>query len=216
MTYAQNLWTYFGLLAGIILLPGLDMAYVAANALSGGRRAGTAALAGVMTGGAAHTLVAALGVAFLLTQTPSIFGVLAILGGGYMIWLGATLIREAGAFSSTVPAAAGPAASGRIALRGLMTCLMNPKAYVFMAAVFPQFIRPEYGPIWRQALVIGVMTVLTQGVIYGGVVWATARGGKAIIARPGLLRALVIAVGLAFIAIGAWGALHMVPRLLPG
>ena len=81
MTYAQNLWTYFALLAGIILLPGVDMAYVATTALSGGRCA-AAALSGVMAGGAVHTLTAVLGMAFLLATMPTIFGFLMIVGGG--------------------------------------------------------------------------------------------------------------------------------------
>ena len=213
MTYTMNLWTYFALLAGIIILPGVDMAYVATNALSGGRRAGAAALAGVMTGGAVHTVTASLGVAFLLTQAPMVFGVLAIIGGGYMVWLGLTLIREAGAFSLVAPRPAAPAPVARIALRGLMTCLLNPKAYMFLAAVFPQFIRPEFGPIWRQALVIGVMTVLTQGAIYGTVAWLAARGGRAVTARPALLRGLVLATGTAFIVIGGLSALQMATSL---
>ena len=38
--------------------------------------------------------------------------------------------------------------------QGALTSLMNPKAYLFMLAVFPQFLRPESGPLWRQALVM--------------------------------------------------------------
>ncbi len=51
MTYAQNIWLYFVLLAGIIIVPGMDMFFVIANSLTGGRRRGLMATAGIMLGG---------------------------------------------------------------------------------------------------------------------------------------------------------------------
>lgn len=66
MTYAENLWLYAVLVFGIVVVPGVDMLFVLANALTGGRRAGLAATAGVMLGGAAHTLFGAVGVGVVL------------------------------------------------------------------------------------------------------------------------------------------------------
>ena len=43
MDYSQNLWIYATLLFGIIIIPGMDMVFVLANALAGGTRAGLAA-----------------------------------------------------------------------------------------------------------------------------------------------------------------------------
>jgi threonine/homoserine/homoserine lactone efflux protein len=45
--------------------------------------------------------------------------------------------------------------AGRLATifsRGLLTCLLNPKVYLFMVAVFRPFVRPEYGSLAVQAL----------------------------------------------------------------
>lgn len=40
-----HLWLFFVFVLGIMLLPGLDMAYILGSALAGGRRAGYSALA---------------------------------------------------------------------------------------------------------------------------------------------------------------------------
>ena len=56
MSYAQNIWIYTALLFGIIIVPGMDMFFVIANALTGGRARGLSATAGVMLGGVWHTL----------------------------------------------------------------------------------------------------------------------------------------------------------------
>ena len=70
----------------------------------------------------------------------------------------------------------GELGSGKTAfVRGMAVCLMNPKAYLFMLAVFPQFVRPEYGPIAVQAAVLGAMTAAVQTVVYGAVALAASR-----------------------------------------
>ena len=59
MDYGQALWIYLVLVFGIIVVPGVDMFFVLADALTGGRRLGIAAVVGVMLGGAVHTLIGA-------------------------------------------------------------------------------------------------------------------------------------------------------------
>ena len=80
MTYSENLWLFFLLVSGIIIVPGMDMVFVLASALSGGRRAGLSATFGIMAGGLVHTLYAALGVGMLLHFAPKLFNGLLVLG----------------------------------------------------------------------------------------------------------------------------------------
>ena len=47
--------------------------------------------------------------------------------------------------------------------RALTTSLLNPKAYIFMLAIFPQFLRPGQGPLWVQSGVLAGITALTAG-----------------------------------------------------
>ena len=48
MQETGHLWVFFVMVFGVILLPGLDMAFVLASSLVGGRRAGLAATAGIV------------------------------------------------------------------------------------------------------------------------------------------------------------------------
>jgi threonine/homoserine/homoserine lactone efflux protein len=182
MTYAENLWLFTLLLAGIIVVPGMDMIFVIANGLTGGRRAGIAATSGIMLGGAFHTLFGTVAVTALSTLVPQLAGPMLVIGALYMIWIGYTLARSAividGIKASTLHRTA------RIFTQGLITCLLNPKAWLFILAVYPQFMRPEYGPFWRQALVMGALTLLLQATVYGGLAIAAAKGRDALTAKP--------------------------------
>jgi threonine/homoserine/homoserine lactone efflux protein len=182
MEYAESLWLFALLLVGIIIVPGMDMLFVLANSLTGGRPAGLSATAGIVAGGVGHTLMGAVGVGVILRFAPQAFTVLVLAGAAYMAWIGVTLLR-----SSIVVGGVGAARlrSPAVAFRqGAITCLLNPKAYMFIAAVYPQFLKPEYGPIWSQALVLGVMTAAVQAAVYGAVALAAARSRDLLTSRP--------------------------------
>ncbi|WP_262299036.1 LysE family translocator [Microvirga sesbaniae] len=201
MTYSTNLWLFLTLLFGIVIVPGMDMLFVLANALTGGRRAGLAATAGIMAGGAAHTVFGAVGVGLMSTMPPQVVAALLYAGAAYMTWIGMTLLRR----SITIETVTGAsAASLWVAFRqGALTCLLNPKAYMFILAVYPQFLLPAYGPISLQALIMGAMTVLMQFMVYGGLAVAAGRARDLLVAHPRAIGLIGRGAGALFIVLAA-------------
>ena len=175
---ASALWLYFVLLVGIIVVPGMDMLFVLANALTGGRQAGVAATAGIMLGGICHTIFGTIFVTGLSTLLPVVAPAMMVAGSLYMMWIGFTLSRSAIAVDRVEAAAARPL--GTILAQGVLTCVLNPNAWLFVLAVYPQFMKPIYGPIWLQALIMGTMTITVQMVVYGGLALAALRGRDAL------------------------------------
>ena len=206
LAQTSQLWLYFVLVAGIIVLPGMDMAFVMASSLADGRRAGAAAVAGIVAGGLIHTVMGALGVALVLLSAPRLFNALLLAGALYVAWMGWSLMRGASALGEVREQASRPPAA--IFARAVITCLLNPKAYVFMLAVFPQFLRPEYGSIASQAVALAAITSLTQALIYGAVA-AAAVGMRGWLRGHGETQVwLGRAVGLVLVAMAVWTALQ--------
>ncbi|RUV40132.1 LysE family translocator, partial [Mesorhizobium sp. M7A.F.Ca.MR.228.00.0.0] len=173
MGYAENLWLFFILLFGIIAVPGMDMLFVLANALTGGRDRALAATGGIIVGGMVHTLNGAIGVGLLMHFVPILFKPLLLAGAAYMAFIGITLMRSSITVGQEGPA--GSRSAWKAFRQGFVTCLINPKAYLFVLAVYPQFLKPDYGPIWMQATVMGLLTVATQAAIYGGLAITAGR-----------------------------------------
>ena len=184
MTYAQALWIFFILLAGIIIVPGMDMIFVLANALTGGRKAGLTATFGIMTGGAFHTAFGAFAVVGLSRLIPSLYAPMLLAGSAYMIWIGVSLMRSSITVNRLEALASRPLST--IFSQAVITCVLNPKAWLFVLAVYPQFIKPAFGPLWAQALVIGVMVAAMQFAIYGGLGLMASRGRNAMFGNPTL------------------------------
>lgn len=206
MTYSENLWLYFTLLFGIIIVPGMDMLFVLANALTGGVQRGLAATGGIMAGGAVHSLYGVVGVGLLASLLPSVFNLLLFAGVAYMAWIGITLMK-----SSITVDAVGPGGARSIwrAFRqGAVTCLINPKAYLFMLAVYPQFLKPEYGPLWRQGFIMGLMTVFTQFAIYGALAMTAGRSRDLLVANPAATAFVGRFAGLLLVLVSAFSLWH--------
>ena len=68
----------------LFITPGPDMSLFLAKTLSGGRRAGIAAMAGAMIGCVVHSLLAAFGLSALIAASPSAFLVLKVVGALYL------------------------------------------------------------------------------------------------------------------------------------
>lgn len=219
MIPTPDLWLFFLLVLGVMVLPGLDMACVLGNTLAGGRRRGLAALAGVIAGGAVHVAMATLGIGIVLKLFPALFNAMLLAGAAYIAWIGASLLRSAPAprTGDEAPAAGHPvpaAATGRAAFRqGLATCLLNPKAYLFMLAVFPQFVRPGPGTLWWQVLVLWLVIAANQAAVYGGLALLADRVRAWFAHRPGAGVVGARAVGALLVGVAAWTAIEGWQRL---
>lgn len=193
----MTLWLFFLLVAGIVALPGLDMTFILASTLVGGRRAGFAAIAGIVAGGIVHVVMATLGIAVVLQVLPKAFNAMLVAGSAYMAWIGWTIVRSDIAVGDTAAERSWPATFRR----GALTNLLNPKAYVFTLAVFPQFMRREYGPLWIQAAEMSAIIMATQTSIYGAVALAAGRVRGWLARSPAARVAVARAVGALLIVL---------------
>ena len=70
--------------------------------------------------------------------------------------------------------------------QGVITCLLNPKAYYFMFAIYTQFLQPEKGAFRDQIIILSTIIAVVQIAIYGGSAWSMSKlagslgGGEAL------------------------------------
>lgn len=165
-----------------------------------------------MTGGIGHVVMTTLGISVLLKVISGAFNALLLAGALYIAWIGISLLRSDSAFGMHGEGGAG-GSTWLTFRRGALTCLMNPKAYLFMLAVFPQFLRAEYGPLWVQAIMLWIIIALTQTCVYGGVAlaaaqargWLVGRAAAAITASRAV--GVVLVVAAVFTAVEGWRSL---------
>jgi threonine/homoserine/homoserine lactone efflux protein len=197
-----NLASFVALAAVVILAPGPDMALVARNALVGGRRSGIATGVGSATGLCIWTLAASLGLAALLRASEPAFLALRLVGGAYLIVLGARSLWAAahGRAGDGARPVRGEVRS-RVSLRqGLLSNLANPKIAVFFTSFLPQFVpgpHPAFAALLSLGFLFCAMTLLWL-TVYGTLV---ARAGD-VLRRSRIRRALEAVTGTVLLGFG--------------
>jgi threonine/homoserine/homoserine lactone efflux protein len=205
MQSGAELGLFFGIVLGVVLLPGLDMTFLLATTLSSGRRCGFAGILGIVAAAGVHVAVGAAGIAAILAAAPSLANALLLAGAVYLGWIGLSLLRSGVALDEGEGDAgrrSERSALARAFRRGMLTNLLNPKAYAFMLAVFPQFVHAGRAPIALQALPLLAIIVATQLAVYGVVVLLASGAREALLARPRALATLGRGVG-AFLIVAA-------------
>lgn len=123
----------------IALTPGPDMTLFVGRALSEGRAAGLAAMAGAFTGIVVHTALVALGLSALIVASPGAFMALKVVGAGYLVWLAFQAIVKGSAFSPET-AKRKPRPMATHWATGVGINLLNPKIILFFMTFLPQFV----------------------------------------------------------------------------
>jgi threonine/homoserine/homoserine lactone efflux protein len=183
------------------------MAFVMGSSLTGGRRAGLAAVAGVVAGGVCHTVAGATGASMLLAASPAVFNAVLLAGAAWVAWIGVGLLRQR--TSGELVATSAPRTVPATFRQGAVTCLLNPKAYVFVLAVFPRFIDAQL-PLAPQAAALMAITAATQIAIYGAVAMVAAAGQQRLARRPGAQLALSRGVGVVLLSFAGLSAAQAV------
>jgi threonine/homoserine/homoserine lactone efflux protein len=136
----------------LLVIPGPTILLVISYALGQGWRAALPMSIGVALGDFTAMSLSMLGVGALLAASATLFTVLKLVGGAYLVWLGIKLWRAGGALRAEARTGVASAVS-MIAHAWLVTAL-NPKSITFFVAFLPQFLDPS-GDVLRQMLIFG-------------------------------------------------------------
>jgi threonine/homoserine/homoserine lactone efflux protein len=133
---------YVTAVAVLIITPGPTMLMCMTNSLNHGARHAMTSVAGAATALLGVMLLSAMGLGALLATSESAFTVAKVAGAGYLIWLGIRTFRSDAVLQlddGSVP----PTRRPSFYLQGFLIGASNPKAVLFFAAFFPQFLDPS-------------------------------------------------------------------------
>ncbi|MFM8649701.1 MAG: LysE family translocator [Actinomycetota bacterium] len=141
----------------LLLIPGPAVIYILNRSVADGREVGLSAVAGLELGNLVHAVAAAAGLSAVLATSATAFNTVKWLGAGYLIFVGVrTLLRPPVA----VAREATSVSRRRTFVQGIVVNTLNPKVALFFLSFLPQFIDPDKGAAWSQALVLGITFVL--------------------------------------------------------
>lgn len=156
-------WSFVLAAVLIELTPGPNMTWLAVLGASRGRLTALAAVAGVGLGLAIAAVIAGFGLTTILLEVPALFQALRWAGTLYLFYLAWEAWSESSDISNGTAISYGPAFR-----RGLISNVLNPKAYLFYAALLPQFISYETD-IVNELTLLSATYVLVATAIHGAI-----------------------------------------------
>lgn len=172
-------WLFLAMTFVVSATPGPNMLLVMSTSARHGVRAAVLAMAGCMTALLIMMSLSAAGLGALLQSFPAVFDALRLTGAAYLAWLGIQCwrspVQDATDARPTTATHSGPApanananaqpqppmlAPGGVYRQGFLVAASNPKAILFAAAFFPQFIAPELPKLPQFAILLTTFTVV--------------------------------------------------------
>ena len=151
----------FGLAALIIIvIPGPSVVFTIGRALAYGRGVALATVVGNTLGLVTIVLLVALGLGVVVQESILVFTVLKLGGAAYLVWLGFEAVRRRKEFLSndaTEVLRGTPMTWARAIRQGYVVGASNPKGYMMLAAVLPQFVDRGEGHVQLQMLLLGLL-----------------------------------------------------------
>jgi threonine/homoserine/homoserine lactone efflux protein len=183
-----TLVTFIVTILALVLSVGPDTLLIIRHTMSSGSRTGAATVMGVQLGLFIHTVLAALGISFVIASSTIAFKSIAIVGAGYLAWLG--IQGFCSGLINVEAMTGGRVVRPFVGMRdALLTNLFNPKVIVLFLALMPNFVDPERGQIWPQLVTLGIALFAVNVVWQMGIMLVADRA-RVWLGRPAVQRAV--------------------------
>jgi threonine/homoserine/homoserine lactone efflux protein len=186
----------------VVLIPGTGVVYTVSSSIGGGRRRGLFAAFGCTLGIVPHMLAATLGLSAVMQAGSVAFEVVRWAGVAYLVFMGASMIREA----VTLPLDGEDAPvepMGHVVRRAILLNVLNPKLTVFFFAFLPQFLDASPGLFDAELIWLGVVFMLMTFAVFAVYAYASAAFRDLVLAAPVVRRWVERALGAFLIGFAA-------------
>lgn len=141
-----EIWfAYILTVLALMSTPGPSQLLMLSNSATHGFKASFATILGDLSANILQMLAAGFGLSALIAASSNALNVIKWFGVIYLIYLGIRMIIQAQSIEAKISSHNSPSATfKKLWLQGFLTSAANPKAIVFFAALFPQFILAEY------------------------------------------------------------------------
>jgi RhtB (resistance to homoserine/threonine) family protein len=139
-----------------VVSPGPSFVVVAQVAAARSRRAGVMASLAMTIGAGIWAIAAMVGLQALFARFETLYTVMRIAGGLYLLWIACKMWRHAGAPLPAPQPGQDPGSTSDVFRRALLVQLSNPKLVVFMGSIFLALL-PADAPLWVSFAAIAIV-----------------------------------------------------------
>ena len=161
---ALDNWVLF-IIAVLALMstPGPSQLLMLSNSATYGLKNSVATIAGDLSANLLQMIIATAGIGLLIASFDNILIYIKWIGVIYLVWNALKLILSKKQNANNYKKSNNKKIYRKLFFQGFLTSASNPKAILFFAALFPQFISAN-GDIWIQFLILSITYISIDGI----------------------------------------------------
>lgn len=160
----MNTYTFFITSFIIILMPGTGVIYTISTGITRGKKAGILAAVSCTAGIIPHLCLSIALFSLLVEMSNEAFTTMKLLGAGYLLYLGISLIRSSSKLD--LENAKTQDKPGPIVVRGILINLLNPKLTLFFFSFLPQYISLHEEGYLMESVLYGLTFMLVSLIVF--------------------------------------------------
>lgn len=154
-------WLFVAMTFVVSATPGPNMLLVMSHSARFGLRSAVATMCGCMTSLLAMMSISAAGMGVLLHAFPAVFDAMRLAGAAYLAYLGIQGWRAPVTDATEAGVATAPRqTNAQLYRQGALVAASNPKAILFAAAFFPQFLNPALPQLGQFAILLSTFAAI--------------------------------------------------------
>src|SRR6056300_1403701 len=142
--------------------PGPSQILMLSNSVTYGFKRASATICGDLSANMLQMLAAILGLSFLIISSSNIFNFIKWIGVAYLVWNALNMFFRKNNLKKVKKINSNKIFK-KLYLQGFITSASNPKAIIFFASLFPQFIVIDQN-IWIQFIILSLTYVTIDGI----------------------------------------------------
>jgi threonine/homoserine/homoserine lactone efflux protein len=154
-------WLFVAMTFVVSATPGPNMLLVMSHSARFGLRSAVATMCGCMTSLLAMMSISAAGMGVLLHAFPAVFDAMRLAGAAYLAYLGIQGWRAPVADATEAGVTTAPRqTNAQLYRQGALVAASNPKAILFAAAFFPQFLNPALPQLGQFTILLSTFAAI--------------------------------------------------------
>ncbi|MCC3859940.1 LysE family translocator [Pseudemcibacter aquimaris] len=170
----------------VILLPGIGVLYCIAIGLGRGFNASLMAAIGCTLGIVPAAIASIIGLAAIFHTSALAFQVVKYLGVLYMLYMAWNIVRDGGALD--IKEEKNKDSMIRIAIRGTLINILNPKLSLFFLAFLPQFVDAGHEQATQAMVMLAGVFMLLTFIVFTGYGLCASLAHEYVVRRPRVLK----------------------------
>lgn len=184
----------------LCLAPGPDNVFVLTQGITKGKKSAVVVTLGLCTGLIIHTSAAAFGISVIFQTSELAFNIVKYIGAAYLLYIAYQAFKYRNE-PLDLSSQNSSKELKKLYAKGFIMNVLNPKVSIFFLAFLPQFVKPEFGSVPMQMIMLGIVFMILTLIVFSSIGIAGSLLSARLIQNPSIAKYMNIMTSFVLVSL---------------